>query len=400
MILMSSALAIFILLILLSSSIVFIVVNEREESTHFVVGAKARTIAMVGLERGIQQFRHTRIPPVFTNVPLETGNFSVKYEIAKDETGAALPLGNYVMVSSIGKIENVERNLRTVFFSLEQAFMFALYSENLTDRTLDLTGSTVNGTVYYRGNVETTVPVSEGLYAPSGFGTNSGSLIYHPDPQPRFPHIDTKPFLDLIDAAKGSESFNVSGGTIDLSSYANNELYANTINISNAIIVGPGKIISNGPFDLSGVTAADSITFISGGPMTIKKSTQNSKKKSTNNSPVIPSVLGTSVGYPKDGVILYSEGNINIDNSTVYGLGISARELFLDNSIYYGAFLSYGAPQQYGIRLRNSTVVGSPVTKYRIETTNSSISRGTLPLAFNSMIKMAPFVIPGSWLEY
>jgi len=360
-------------------------VNEREESTLFVVEAKALSIATGGVERGIQQFRHTRIPPVFNDISFGTGKFSVKYDIAKDETGAALPLGNYVMVSSTGKVENVERNLRTVFFSLEQAFMFMIYSENLTDRTLDLTGSTVNGVVYYRGNVETTAPVSEGIYTPSGFSTNVGALIYHPDPQPRFPHMDTKPFLDLIDAADGKGVYNVSGVTVDLSSYTNNELYANNVTITNSIIIGPGKIISNGPLILNdGTTAEDGIIFVSGGPMTINQS----------------AVLGTGVGYPNDGVILYSEGNVNIDNSTIYGLGISARELFLDNSIYYGAFLSHGAPQQYGIRLRNSTVVGSLVTKYRIETTNSTISRGTLPLAFNSMVKMAPYIIPGSWLEF
>jgi|GEM_PF-2056471 len=412
MILMATALAVFVILILLSSSILYIMVNEREASTHFVVGEKARSIAMTGLERGIQQFRRTRVPPFYEDIPFGIGKYTVRFDTLRDETNTILPWTNYVMITSTGKVDDVERNIRIILSTLPHAFLFPLYSLNLGSKDddhdddhhpgeLDLKNSIVNGDVYFRGNVESTIPVSQTVYTPSGFTADVGTVTFHPDPQPQFPYFDDSLFTALLATAAtypdGDLEFENS--TLNLSDYSDNTLYVNgEIEFENVNVVGPGRIVAakhddDADIDIDRSIIGDGIMIVSGGEIDIDDG----------------SVLGTGVSFPNDGVILYAGEEIEIDDSIVYGLGISTGEddeegLELEDSFFYGAFLAISGD----IEIERSTIVGSLVTRYEFDIEDdeddegyiSTFTRGPLPLALSVYVGLEPYIIPGSWLEY
>ena len=392
---MASALATFVILILLAFTLVPLAVNERDESANHVVDGKARHIAETGLELGIEQFRRTRVPPHFADVPFGTGKYTVRFDILRDETGTMLPWCNYVMVKSMGKVETVERNMRMILSSLPHAFLFALYSQNLENTMLDLEGSIVDGYVYFRGNVVSTLPVSRTVYTPPGFSSTSGSVVYHPDPQPPLPYLDQSPFLALLETAATvpSGDFELKNpkrkGKLPLlllSDYINNILYVNgDVELDYVRVKGPGKIVATDTVRIIATSFQDDIFIVGGEATQIRNS----------------SVLGTAVCSPSDGVIIYSGGEVAIDRSIVYGLGISMGKFDLVASSYYGAFLTFGGGTVAAQNtVQNSTIVGSLVAKNNLVLSNTAINRGPLPLALSQDIGLEPYIVPGTWLEY
>lgn len=387
MVLMASTLAIFVVLTLLATTVIFLMVNARDEAANIVVESKARHIAETGLDQGIQQYRRTRVPPHFTDIPFGTGKYTVRYEAGTDETGAALSWPNYVMIKSMGKVYDVERNIRIFLNSLPWAFHFALYSQNLNEKILYLTESTVNGSVYYRGNVDTTVPVSETVYTPPGFTATTGVVTYHPEPQPPFPYIDKSSFQTLLATASNSASGDlvIQNSTLNLTDYADNTIYVNgPVQFQNSTVVGPGRIIAMESVVVDNSTLGDGIMIVSDDQIQVSQFSN----------------VGTGVSNPNnDGVILFSEGQIQIQNSTFYGLLISAgpveSQLQIQDSELHGAFLCSGK-----LDASKSTIVGSLVVKGECVIAECTIVRGPLPLVESQDIGLEPYIIPGTWLEY
>lgn len=409
MALMASTLAIFVVLILLATTIVPLMISERRLAANIVVESKARHIAHTGLERAIQQYRRTRVPPHYDRIPFNTGRYYARFYLANDETGMPLPWCNYVMIASRGRIGErelipddpgegklkykrweVERNMRIILSSFPHAFLFALYSQNLDNGTLDLGGSAVDGPVYFRGNVNSSIAVSEGVYTPSGFSATTGSVTYHPDPQPPFPYLDQTPYLALLETASSYPSGDYvlekppKGKPVylDLTEYADSTLYVNgKVILTQVSVKGPGKIVATDSVTITSTPFQDDIMVVSG------KATQI---RSTSD-------MGNGVCFEEDGVIIYSAGELTVESSNVYGLGISMGRLVLDGSNCYGAFLSFGVAP--GV-VQNSTVVGSLVAKNNLSLSNSNIIRGPLPLAEGKDIGLEPYIIPGTWMEY
>lgn len=385
LIVLGPTLAVFIILILLGVTLNRVMMNETAASANYLAEAKARQIAMTGLERAIQEFRNTRVPPSYTDVSFGTGTYTVRLDSVNDETGASLPWCNYVMIQSTGKIMDVERNVRVFLSSLPHAFLFPLYSQNLKGIDLDLaSGSTVTGDVYYRGNIKSTTPISGVAYTPSGYSATTGSVTYHPDDQPPFPYVDESVFFNLLTTAANQSSGNlqVSNSTLNLSSYTNNTAYVNgAVQFTDATIVGPGTIVCTDVAQVNNSTVGDGIMFVVG-----------ADAQFTNFS-----TFGTSVCTPNDGVTVYTTGQAQITKTTFYGIVINTGvSIQLTDSSVYGAFISLGDKAD----LSNSTIVGSIVVKEEAIISSSTISRGSLPLNLNRSIGIEPYIIPGTWLEY
>ncbi|MBC8402078.1 MAG: hypothetical protein ISR95_00970 [Candidatus Marinimicrobia bacterium] len=385
LILLGPTLAVFILLILLSFTLIRLIVNEENESTNYVVEAKARHIAMTGLERGIQQFRRTRVPPSFTDIPFGTGTYTVRFDTLRDETGTTLPWCNYVMIRSRGNVADVERNVRVVLSSLPHAFLFGLYSQNLDDKQFDLKGdiTSVSGDVYFRGDVKTTENVTGTVYTPPGYISTLGPITYHPEPQPPFPYFDPSYFDGLLDTVDllGVDKLHIDGGTLDLSTYENNTIYVKDLKLKNSTAIGPGRIVANKKINIDNSIVDDDIIIVSSGAVTVKNG----------------STVGTGICYPNDGVIFFAKGNGEIKESTFYGLVIvDPSQVKLNDCTYYGAVLSTGKV----LDMKNSTITGSLVIKGKAQIKNCLITRGPLPLVLSKPIGLEPYIIPGTWLEY
>ncbi len=391
-ILVGPTLAVFFILIVLSFTLVNIIKSEEAGSTGYVVGMDAHDITQTGLERGIQQLRRTRVPPFLTQSEFGIGNYTVQFDTTHDETGTPLPWCNYVMINSTGKINFVERNMRLMLSTLPHAFLFPLYSQNLKNKTLNLSGTTsVTGDVYFRGDVKTTVPISGTTYTPSGHTVTTGSITYHPEPQPPFPYFDESIFAGLLQTAmnQSASDFIQSGGTLSLSAYSNNELYVRgDVELVNVTVNGPGKIIATGEVEIERGSVSDGVWIVAKKEFEVEG----------------PSTLGTGICGTQDGVIIYAGGGIydieiEFEDVTIYGLvifGGTTEEQEIENSIFHGAILSYSR----GLEFSGSSITGSLVSKNLPSLGSTTISRGPLPLLLSQNIGLEPYIIPGTWLEY
>ncbi|MEE9166603.1 MAG: hypothetical protein V3U24_03955 [Candidatus Neomarinimicrobiota bacterium] len=412
MALMASTLAIFVVLILLATTIVPLMIGERRMAANVVVESKASHIAHTGLERAIQHYRRTRVPPQFSSVSHNTGTYIVRSDLLNDESGTPLSWCNYVMIRSRGRVGEkelipeppgqgnlkykrwrIERNMRVILSSFPHAFLFSFYSQNLDNGVLDVGGSTVNGSVYFRGNIDSSIPISQDVYTPGGFSAVTGSVTYHSDPQPPFPYLDQTPYLTLLETASGYPSGDYVLETpkgkpvfLDLKTYADNTLYVNgKVKLTQVSVKGPGRIV-----------ATDSVTIIS-------TPFQNDIMVVSGNATQIQSSLdmGSGVCVEEDGVIIYSGGELTVESSTVYGLGISMGRLVMNSANWTGAVLALGGASPSAPNLvQGSTLVGSLVAKNNVDFSSSTLVRGPLPLAEGKDIGLEPYVIPGSWLEY
>lgn len=170
--------------------------------------------------------------------------------------------------------------------------------------------------------------------------------------------------------------------TINLSSYANNQLLANNeLTLSGSTVNGPGYIVVNGNLNISSNTTINgNIFLICSGNLTISNSQ-----------------IGTGLGAA---VVIYSKGVADYNNSTVYGLIISkGNGLELDGSTVYGAILNYSSSFSL---VGDSDITGSVISNSSVDFqgNDASITRGNIPTFLGLNIGLDPIVVPGSYLEY
>lgn len=170
--------------------------------------------------------------------------------------------------------------------------------------------------------------------------------------------------------------------TINLSTYSESKLLVNSdLTISNSTINGPGYIVAAGDITINSNSVINgNIYIVCNGDINVSGSQ-----------------LGTGLTAA---VIIYSKGNGEYENSTVYGLIVSkGNSLELDGTAHYGGILNYGSSFSL---VGNSDIVGSVVSKYSVvfQGNNASITRGNLPEFAGKDIGLDPFVLPGSYLEF
>ena len=161
--LMASTMGIFILLSLFAFYLSRLVIQESRNASFHALDIKARNLALTGIEHAMQSYKMSR------NISNITGNFnngsySVSFDTQNNETGAPLPYSQYITVKSTATINDVERNLRLIISPMPEAFCFSFYGDNSDSETFTEPNGTINGDMFYNGNIE------------SNSGTNSGEI--------------------------------------------------------------------------------------------------------------------------------------------------------------------------------------------------------------------------------
>ena len=227
-----------------------------------------------------------------------------------------------------------------------------------------ITGNESGLTAYYNFQENTGNTVNDTQTQSNNDGTNSGASW-----------IDGPPFSKMIQSS-------YTNTTINLSSFTNSQkLHNGNLTLTGTTVNGPGYIAVNGNLSISSNTTINgNIFLICSGTLTIANSQ-----------------AGTGLGAA---VILYSKGNAEYDNSTIYGLIISkGSSLELDGTAVYGAILNYSSSFSLA---GNSDVIGSVNSNYSVDIQgeNASITKGNLPPLFGLNIGLDPIVVPGSYLEF
>ena len=119
-ILMASTMGIFILLSIFAYYLARFSAIETRTGGYHTQDIKARNLAMTGIEHGLQNYKISRNTSVISE-EFNNGTYTVSYNSQTDETGSALPKTQYLTLESIGKIDDVERNIRLILSSFPEA---------------------------------------------------------------------------------------------------------------------------------------------------------------------------------------------------------------------------------------------------------------------------------------
>ena len=152
-----------------------------------------------------------------------------------------------------------------------------------------------------------------------------------------------------------------------------------TINFNSCTINGPGKILVSGDLIFSeGCALSGDIDVVVQGNITINNST-----------------IGTSL---TNNCVLYSNSDISINESTVYGIiicnGNSLR--IMSSSTIFGAVYT----QASNTEIVSSALTGSIVSKHSLSLINSNLTKGSLPQIFGTSYGFKKMIIPGSFKEF
>ncbi|MBT3590374.1 MAG: LamG domain-containing protein [Candidatus Marinimicrobia bacterium] len=198
--LMASTMGIFILLSLFAFYLSRLVIQESRNASFHALDIKARNLALTGIEHAMQSYKMSR------NISNITGNFnngsySVSFDTQNNETGAPLPYSQYITVKSTATINDVERNLRLIISPMPEAFCFSFYGDNSDSETFTEPNGTINGDMFYNGNIESNSGTNSGVtYTSTGTG---GTLLSSP---PSFPTLDITEYEALLTSAASAPS--------------------------------------------------------------------------------------------------------------------------------------------------------------------------------------------------
>ena len=107
------------------------------------------------------------------------------------------------------------------------------------------------------------------------------------------------------------------------------------------------------------------------------------------------STIGTSL---TNNCVLYSNSDISINESTVYGIiicnGNSLR--IMSSSTIFGAVYT----QSSNTEIISSALTGSIVSKHSLSLINSNLTKGSLPQIFGTSYGFKKMIIPGSFKEF
>jgi len=170
---------------------------------------------------------------------------------------------------------------------------------------------------------------------------------------------------------------------LNLNAQYPNGLYQNgDIVINGCTISGTGRIFTNGTITLTDCIIGGGIELGSGESFTITGSTLG----------VDPALLSSSI-------VLYSNGGLIIDNSTVNGLVFSlGSQTRSSSSLFNGAFYTTSEiPEIINSQLKGSFVSQNSVSD---NANSSTFTKGDLPPTYGKNFGFRNMVIPGSYLEY
>ena len=128
-ILLSAALAIFILLSIFSLYLLRVVVAGNNITNYNLLDSRVRNLVISGLEHGVQLFSDSgTLPGGLIQKNLDGGNYTIRFDANSNQTGSNLPYSHYAMLNSSATIGEVERNARVFLSSYPDAFNLSFFS--------------------------------------------------------------------------------------------------------------------------------------------------------------------------------------------------------------------------------------------------------------------------------
>jgi len=194
-ILMASTMGIFILLSIFAYYLARFSAIETRTGGYHTQDIKARNLAMTGIEHGLQNYKISRNTSVISE-EFNNGTYTVSYNSQNDEIGSTLPKTQYLTLESIGKIDDVERNIRLILSSFPEAFCFSFYGKNTAGQVFSEPSGSIVGDMFFNGTVQSGSVASNGV---TYIGTGSGGTTLSPFPE--FPELNTSQYEALLTSA-------------------------------------------------------------------------------------------------------------------------------------------------------------------------------------------------------
>ena len=196
-ILLSAALAIFILLSIFSLYLLRVVVAGNNITNYNLLDSRVRNLVISGLEHGVQLFSDSgTLPGGSIQKNLDGGNYTIRFDANSNQTGSNLPYSHYAMLNSSATIGEVERNARVFLSSYPDAFNLSFFGYS---STFTHSNTTFNDDIYSNGNVSG-ISISGTAYTTTGTGGTT-----HPSPAPDFPEYSQGYFNSIISSVPTDE---------------------------------------------------------------------------------------------------------------------------------------------------------------------------------------------------
>ncbi len=295
--------------------------TETGSTINYLDSQRAFFVAESGRQRALGKLKldgDYRATPTTIAEDFGAGSYSVT--VSKDQS-------TYT-ITSTASVNNATRVVTQTAVATPTAFDYAIFVET-NDLLID-NNSSISGDVYCDEDVEVTsnAEVINGLvYADdvSGGGTYTEAPD-PPDPVPTFPTFDTTWYDDQIQDAEDSSPSDLSlSGSSTLNLSGNTVYYKKLTVQSNAIIYGPGTIVTTDDIELkdSGLITED-VSIIS------KKQIKMSNDGE---------VESGSLVYARDGYILQNDATLEAGNIIV---PTSGKQIELkDDTNMTGAIFAY-----------------------------------------------------------
>ena len=201
-ILMASTMGIFILLSIFAFYLARFSVLETQSGAYHVQDIKVRNIAMTGAEHGVQIYKTTRSTNSITK-NFNQGSYTVSFDSNNDETGGSLASREHFLTMMVsGTLSDVQRNIRFFLSSMPEAFSFSFYGNNSSGGTFSNTGGTINGDMFFKGDVSSNSGTSSGItYTSTG---NGGVLL---SSYPSFPEFSDTYYEQMLSSVNSYNNY-------------------------------------------------------------------------------------------------------------------------------------------------------------------------------------------------
>ena len=229
--LMASTLGIFILLSLFAFYLSRLVILESRNAGFHALDIKTRNLALSGMEHGLQSFKTSK-NPVTIQGSFNTGSYTVIFDTLKNESQIDLPYSHYTSMKSIGRINDVERNIRVTLSTFPEAFCFSYYGNNVNESVFNESSGTITGDMFFNGDVSTAIVSSGIIYNSTSTG---GTLLSSP---PGFPSLNTTYYDSILTVASNQTESTSGNSNYALSFDGSNDYVA----IQNLSYTEPGQI--------------------------------------------------------------------------------------------------------------------------------------------------------------
>ena len=195
MILMATTMGVFILLSIFAFYLARFSITESRTGGYHMLDIKARNLAMTGIETGLLAYKAGRNTSDISG-DFNNGTYTVSFDGQNDESGSSLSNDHYLMIKSVGKIDDVERNIRLMLSSFPEAFCFSFYGNNSGSQVFSGPSGSISGDMFFNGSVQSN---SGAINGTTYIGTGTGGALL--SPHPSFPEINTDQYEALLNSA-------------------------------------------------------------------------------------------------------------------------------------------------------------------------------------------------------